>query len=180
MGDRQLQQLNTISVKQKLADLGIPVVPGPSHIIPALVGDADLAKQASDMLLSKHKIYVQSINYPTVARGEERLRITPTPGHSIESQDQLVAALDNVWNTLGLKRTADWAREGGRANVGVANYKQVERIWTEAQLGLLDGTAPPMLAKGPGPMRKETIQQQQQQQQTTTDFFAPNPVATSA
>jgi 5-aminolevulinate synthase len=176
LGDRRLQQLNTISVKQKLADLDIPVVPGPSHIVPALVGAADLAKEASDMLLTKHKIYVQSINYPTVARGEERLRITPTPGHSIESQDALVSALDDVWKTLNLKRTSDWAAEGGRAGVGVANAQPVNRIWSDAQLGVLDGTAPAMLAKGTGQSLKQTIQPTG----TTTDFFASNPVGVSA
>lgn len=173
MGDRRLQQLNTISVKQKLADLDIPVVPGPSHIVPALVGAADLAKEASDMLLTKHKIYVQSINYPTVARGEERLRITPTPGHSIESQDQLVNALDDVWKTLNLKRTSDWAAIGGRAGVGAADAKPVARIWSDAQLGLLDGTAPAMIAKGTSQAVKETFER-------SNNFFASNPVGAAA
>lgn len=154
--------------------MNIPVVPGPSHIIPALVGTADLAKQASDMLLTKHKIYVQSINYPTVPRGEERLRITPTPGHSIESQDQLVAALDDVWNTLNLKRTSDWAAEGGRAGVGAPDAQPVERIWSDAQLGLHDGTAPAMLTKG------HTVKQTIQTVNTASNFFKANPVGVSA
>lgn len=174
LGDRRLQQLNTMSVKEKLANLDIPVVPGPSHIIPALVGAADLAKEASDMLLTKHKIYVQSINYPTVPRGEERLRITPTPGHSIESQEHLVNALDDVWKTLNLKRTSDWVAEGGRAGVGAVNAQPVNRIWTDAQLGLHDGTAPAMLTKGQA--MKETIQTNN----TASNFFAANPVGVQA
>ena len=71
LADRRLQQLNTIALKQDLAALDIPVVPGPSHIVPALVGDAGLAKAASDLLLTDHSIYVQSINSPTVAKFEE-------------------------------------------------------------------------------------------------------------
>lgn len=140
--DRRLQQVNTLAVKQQLADLDIPVIPGPSHIVPALVGDAAAAKEASDLLLEKHGIYVQSINYPTVARGEERLRITPTPGHTVQQQQHLASALNSVWDELKLKRTSDWALIGGRCGVGAANHVPVPRIWSDEQLGLLDGTAP--------------------------------------
>lgn len=62
---------------------------------------------------------MQSINYPTVPRGEERLRITPTPGHDEEHMDILVNALETIWCERGLKRVKDWAAEGGRANVGI-------------------------------------------------------------
>ena len=82
MGDRKIQQINTRSVKTGLTNFDIPVLHNPSHIIPVLVGDADAAKKASDLLLSKWNIYVQAINFPTVPVGEERLRITPTPRHS--------------------------------------------------------------------------------------------------
>jgi 5-aminolevulinate synthase len=75
-------------------------------------------------------------------RGEERLRITPTPGHTTTQIAGLVDALNDCWNTLGLKRTSDWAAIGGRAGVGAANHVAPPRIWTDAQLGLLDGTAP--------------------------------------
>ncbi len=102
------QQNNTIALKHHLNKVGIPVLHNPSHIVPVLVGDAEKCKMASDRLLSKHHIYVQSINYPTVPKGQERLRITPTPGHSEEMKDHLVQALDDVWIHLGLKRDSDW------------------------------------------------------------------------
>lgn len=86
----------------------------------------------------------RSINFPTVARGEERLRITPTPGHTVEQQTRLLSALESVWQELDLKRTTDWTLEGGRAGVGVAAGQEqgVNRVWTDKQLGLEDGSAP--------------------------------------
>ncbi len=91
-------------LKTKLAALRIPVVANPSHIVPVLVGDASTAKSISDELLTKYKIYVQSINFPTVAVGTERLRITPTPWHDESQCDVLCAALDKIWTERGLKR----------------------------------------------------------------------------
>lgn len=135
-GDRRLQQLHTRAVKDSLSAHDIPVIPNPSHIIPVLVGNAELAKKASDMLLESHGIYVQSINYPTVPVGQERLRITPTPGHTREYRDQLVTAVDNVFTALGIKRTSEWAAEGGFIGVGEANAKDVRPIWTDQQLGI--------------------------------------------
>ena len=153
MGDRRLQHLNTRELKRRLAELDIPVVPGPSHIVPVLVGDAALAKRASDSLLVHHGIYVQSINYPTVAVGEERLRITPTPGHTVEQMEHLVRAVDSVFNKLGIKRRSDWVKEGGRAGVGAAGVEQVVTpVWSDAQLGLMDHTAPKVLSSAQGDM----------------------------
>ncbi|KAK5119982.1 5-aminolevulinate synthase, mitochondrial [Meristemomyces frigidus] len=135
-GDRRLQQLHTRAVREKLNDMDIPVLPNPSHIIPVLVGNAEVAKKASDLLLEKHQIYVQAINYPTVPVGQERLRITPTPGHIKEYRHHLCQALDSVWTELGIKRTSDWAREGGFIGVGVKDAQAVEPLWTDEQLGL--------------------------------------------
>ncbi|ODN98384.1 5-aminolevulinic acid synthase [Cryptococcus wingfieldii CBS 7118] len=148
IADRRLQHLNTREVKRQFKDLDIPVVPNPSHIIPVLVGDAALAKEASDTLLAKHKIYVQSINYPTVPVGEERLRITPTPGHTTEQIAHLVSSVNSVFEKLGLKRIADWKAAGGRAGVGMAEDLTPEPVWNNKQLGLDDGSAPQMLSKG--------------------------------
>ena len=137
--DRTLQQLHTRSVKEALVAKDIPVMPNPSHIVPVLVGNAELAKKASDMLLSEHGIYVQAINYPTVPVGEERLRITPTPGHTAQFKQELVAALEHVWQTLGLNRTSDWAAQGGFVGVGVKDQRKVEPLWTDELLGLKSG-----------------------------------------
>ena len=147
-GDRRLQQINTREVKRQLAGLDIPVVPNPSHIVPVLVGDAALAKEASDLLLSKHHIYVQSINFPTVPVGEERLRITPTPGHTSEQIAHLVKSVNIVFDELNLKRTTEWIAAGGRAGVGMPDQAEVVPIWTDKQLGLEDGSAPTRLKKG--------------------------------
>lgn len=135
-GDRRLQQLHTRAVKDALNARDIPVIPNPSHIIPVLVGNAELAKKASDLLLEKHDIYVQSINYPTVPVGQERLRITPTPGHVREYREHLVEALDSVFNELGIKRTSEWAAEGGFIGVGEASSTPSKPLWTDQQLGV--------------------------------------------
>ncbi|KAK0621382.1 5-aminolevulinate synthase [Bombardia bombarda] len=137
-GDRRLQQLHTRAVKEALNSRDIPVIPNPSHIIPILVGNAELAKRASDMLLQSHQIYVQSINYPTVPVGQERLRITPTPGHTKQYRDHLVSAVESIWKELGLKRTSEWAAEGGFIGVGEDNADAEAPLWTDAQLGIAE------------------------------------------
>ncbi|MBT4940914.1 MAG: 5-aminolevulinate synthase, partial [Rhodospirillaceae bacterium] len=103
---REQHQERAATLKQRLTDVGIPVMPSDTHIVPVMVGDPVLCKQASDELLFNHNIYVQPINYPTVPRGTERLRFTPTPLHNDELMDQLVEALQKVWGQLGLKQAA--------------------------------------------------------------------------
>ncbi|MEQ8371334.1 MAG: 5-aminolevulinate synthase [Alphaproteobacteria bacterium] len=103
--ERERHQERATTVKQRLAAAGLPVMNSASHIVPVMVGDARLCKLASDRLLDHFGIYVQPINYPTVARGTERLRITPTPLHDDAAVDRLIAALGSVWEDLKLGRS---------------------------------------------------------------------------
>ena len=100
--ERERHQERARLLKAKLARVGLPVMENPSHIVPLLVGDPVLTKRITDALLSRFDIYVQPINYPTVPRGTERLRITPQPQHSDRDMDWLVAALGKLWQELGL------------------------------------------------------------------------------
>lgn len=100
--ERDMQQRQAQRVKDVLGGAGLPVMPSSTHIIPVFVGNPDLCKQASDLLLEEHSIYIQPINYPTVPRGTERLRITPTPFHDDALIDGLKDALTAVWAKLGL------------------------------------------------------------------------------
>lgn len=181
--DRVLQQLHTRAVKAALKEVDIPVIPNPSHIIPILVGDAELAKRASDMLLENYGIYVQAINYPTVPRGEERLRVTPTPGHTKEYRDHLVRALDAVWRELGIKRASDWKALGGFVGVGVEGAEEHNQpIWTDAQLGLREGESLEEAVERE--LREEALEKKQQQQQVVqrmqTGGAAVRPAAAAA
>ena len=94
------------TVRARLMAVGIPVLDNPSHIIPVMVGDAKKCKWISDWLLDNHGIYVQPINYPTVARRTERLRITPSPVHTDADIERLVSALTEIWSQCALARVS--------------------------------------------------------------------------
>ena len=104
--ERWRHQERAAHLKWLLARARLPFLPTPSHIVPLLIGDAALCKQASDELLLRHRIYVQPLNYPTVPRGTERLRLTPSPLHDDAAMDELVAALQDVWTRLSMARAA--------------------------------------------------------------------------
>ncbi len=103
---RQRHQERAARLKACFREVGLPVLPSVSHIVPVAVGDPVLCKQASDELLYRYGMYVQPINYPTVPRGTERLRFTPTPLHNDELMDELVEAMREIWSRLGLKEAA--------------------------------------------------------------------------
>ena len=100
--ERERHQDRAARVKAVLNAAGLPVMPSATHIVPVLIGDAEKCKTASDLLLAEHGIYIQPINYPTVPRGMERLRITPSPYHDDALIDRLAEAMADVWDRLKL------------------------------------------------------------------------------
>ncbi len=104
--ERERHRAVVAKVRHKLAALGIPTLPNPSHIVPVMVGDPVKCKMISDWLMDNHGIYVQPINYPTVPKGTERLRLTPSPVHGDREIDALVEALSEIWSHCALSRNA--------------------------------------------------------------------------
>jgi 5-aminolevulinate synthase len=104
--ERERHQERVATVRRRLDAAGIPHLDNPSHIVPVMVGDPVRCKQISDLLLELHGVYAQPINYPTVPRGTERLRLTPSPLHTDRDIDHLVRALAAIWSELELKQAA--------------------------------------------------------------------------
>tara|TARA_R110000787_G_scaffold94062_1_gene196594 strand:+ start:280 stop:1494 length:1215 start_codon:yes stop_codon:yes gene_type:complete len=104
--DRVLHQERAETLKRMLRDAGLPVMPSVSHIVPVMVGDPVLCKQVTDDLMDRYGIYVQPINYPTVPKGTERLRLTPTPFHGDDEMTRLVDALTEIWGRLRIRAAA--------------------------------------------------------------------------
>jgi 5-aminolevulinate synthase len=109
--ERDRHQERVARVKAVLTASGLPVMPSDTHIVPIAVGDPEKCKAASDMLLADHGIYIQPINYPTVPKGTERLRVTPSPYHDDKMIDALADALIDVWERLGMKLNRALAAE---------------------------------------------------------------------
>ncbi|KQI67411.1 5-aminolevulinate synthase [Loktanella sp. 3ANDIMAR09] len=104
--ERARHQANVAEVRARLDAIGLPHIDNPSHIIPVMVGDANKCKYISDLLMHDHGIYIQPINYPTVPKGTERLRITPSPVHTPGDIDRLVDALEDLWTQCNLARVS--------------------------------------------------------------------------
>jgi len=104
--ERIMLHERTATLRARLDAIGVPHLPNPSHIVPVMVNDPVVCKRISDILLDEHGIYVQPINYPTVPRGTERLRITPGPVHTDADMDHLVQSLSAIWSQFELRRAA--------------------------------------------------------------------------
>jgi 5-aminolevulinate synthase len=117
VAERIAHRLRVEKTRRALHKAGIPMMSSQSHIIPVPIGDPGLCRQASTLLLERFAIYVQPINYPTVPKGTERLRITPTPFHNDQLIDELIVALREVWDRLGLPPKTNMLRISSLASL---------------------------------------------------------------
>jgi 5-aminolevulinate synthase len=106
--ERIRHQACAARLRERLAVENLPIMHTPSHIVPVLVGDPVQCKALTGSLLSRFGIYVQPINYPTVPRGTERIRLTPGPMHTANQMDDLVSALRVLWDEMGLRTGTEW------------------------------------------------------------------------
>merc|ERR1712039_822491 len=132
---RDRQQAQVLKLKNALKAKGLPVIMSNSHIIPLMVGDARKCKIASDLLLDKYRIYVQPINAPTVPKGTERFRLTPSPLHNDEMIDNLVAALEDIWNSLELNRDIPSTYDDPNQGPCVQKADPSVPVWTRFEVG---------------------------------------------
>lgn len=124
--DRVKMHMNAFKLQSSLRKLGLPLLPTVSHITPILVGDAVKCKQVSDVLLKEYNMYVQPINYPTVPKGTERLRITPLPVHTEEMMGAFLSALDEIWTRFDLPRVYPSAHELAEENARAKNLTRAD------------------------------------------------------
>jgi len=156
--ERAAHQERAAYLKSQLVAADLPVMLSASHIVPLMIGDAAKCKAASDLLMSKHKIYAQPINYPTVPRGTERLRFTPSPLHNNAEMAHLLSALSDVWATLDLPRSMKNVKElqGFEIHDGEASLATKAAAVPEAQAAPF---AAPKSDKAPEQQTAQQIQQ---------------------
>ena len=125
-------QCNVAAVKRRMAHFDLPVLPNRSHLVPIMIGNAELTRRVTDILFDEYSIYAQPINSPTVAVNMERIRISPTGNHGPAQQEALVGALVEIWARLGLRKASDWQRAGAWDR----RESAMKQLWTNEQLGL--------------------------------------------
>ncbi|PLB38218.1 5-aminolevulinate synthase [Aspergillus candidus] len=128
-------QRNVRAVKKAFREHGLPVLPNQSHIVPLMVGDSAKCQQVADILFDEYQIYAQPINNPSVPRGQERLRISPTASHTPAQQQHLLSSVVEVWGRLGLPTLRDWERDvDGKVKLDWDPARVGSPVWSNKQL----------------------------------------------